>query len=364
VAPASLSQQIAGYLSRKGSPLSAYANDFVQVGSKYGIDPRFLVAISGAETSFGKAGSKLANPFGYMSAKHFSGPREVLERLATDLTRQGANGLYKGKNTIGAIGATWAPPGASNDAGGNSGWPALVSNFYKELGGNPNAPVKGGRGAQQPGALGAGATTQLAPMPMLSPQMLSAIQGYSSRASTSLRNGTFDPYSKEYTSLRDTLLSRVKSFGSGAQQGATVATAGGAGGGTFAGASPKASAAIQAGIARQGTPYSWGGGTPAGPTRGFNQGANTVGFDCSSFVQYAWAKAGINIPRVTGAQIDGLPKVKDLAHARPGDLLFPHRGHVQMYLGNGKVIEAPRTGGHVRITGLRSSYMAIRRPGG
>jgi len=136
-------EQIKAYLTRKRSPLAAYAKDFIAVGAKYHIDPRFLVAVSGAETSFGTAGSKLANPFGYMSAKHFSGPREVLERLATDLTRTGSQGLYKGKSTIAQIGATWAPPGASNDAGGNSGWPRAVGQFYREMGGNPNAPVKG-----------------------------------------------------------------------------------------------------------------------------------------------------------------------------------------------------------------------------
>ena len=137
-------QQIRQYLQKKGSPLAAYANDFINVGNKYGIDPRFLVAISGAETGFAKAGSRLANPFGYMSAKRFSGPREVLERMATDLTRK-TGGYYSGKNTISSIGATWAPVGASNDPnGGNGGWPAAVSQFYREMGGNPNSPVKGG----------------------------------------------------------------------------------------------------------------------------------------------------------------------------------------------------------------------------
>lgn len=134
--------QIRQYLQRKGSPLASYANDFIAVGNKYGIDPRFLVAVSGAETGFAKAGSRLANPFGYMSAKRFSGPREVLELMARDLTR-GKGGYYSGKNTIATIGATWAPPGAPNDAGGNSGWPRAVGQFYREMGGNPNAPVKG-----------------------------------------------------------------------------------------------------------------------------------------------------------------------------------------------------------------------------
>lgn len=113
-----------------------------------------------------------------------------------------------------------------------------------------------------------------------------------------------------------------------------------------------------------GTPYSWGGGTPSGPSRGFAQGANTVGFDCSSLVQHAWAKMGVQLPRTTYQQIKyGQAIAANNPGAwRPGDLMFPSTGHVQMYIGNGKVIEAPRTGGHVQIVPVRSRYIAVRRP--
>lgn len=111
-----------------------------------------------------------------------------------------------------------------------------------------------------------------------------------------------------------------------------------------------------------GTPYSWGGGTPSGPSEGFGRGAGTVGFDCSSLVQYAWAKAGVKLPRTTYDQIKVGRPVGSLADAQPGDLLFPSTGHVQMYVGPGKVIEAPRTGGKVQIVAPRDSYIAIRRP--
>ena len=113
-----------------------------------------------------------------------------------------------------------------------------------------------------------------------------------------------------------------------------------------------------------GTPYSWGGGTPSGPSKGFGRGANTVGFDCSSLVQYAWAKAGVQLPRTTYQQIHVGRGVSTTNRAQwlPGDLMFPSTGHVQMYVGNGKVIEAPRTGGRVQIVPARSSYIAVRRP--
>lgn len=113
-----------------------------------------------------------------------------------------------------------------------------------------------------------------------------------------------------------------------------------------------------------GTPYSWGGGNPDGPTTGIGRGAGTVGFDCSSLVQNAWAAMGVKIPRTTYLQIKigtGIP-ANNMSAWRPGDLVFPHTGHVQMYIGNGKVIEAPYTGARVRVTNVRGA-IAVRRPG-
>jgi cell wall-associated NlpC family hydrolase len=126
------------------------------------------------------------------------------------------------------------------------------------------------------------------------------------------------------------------------------------------------STVVDAAKGRLGTPYSWGGGTPSGPTKGFGRGANTVGFDCSSLVQYAWAKAGVHLPRTTYEQIKVGRGVSttDMSQWRPGDLLFPHAGHVQMYIGNGKLIQAPRTGGVVEIKPVSGHYIAVRRPSG
>lgn len=127
------------------------------------------------------------------------------------------------------------------------------------------------------------------------------------------------------------------------------------------GAAGAAGVAINAGKAVLGTPYSWGGGTPSGPTLGIAQGARTVGFDCSSLMQYVAAKAGVSLPRDTYHQINSGTPVANIAQAKPGDLLFPSTHHVQMYLGNGMVLEAPQTGGHVQVVPRRSSYIAIRR---
>lgn len=127
---------------------------------------------------------------------------------------------------------------------------------------------------------------------------------------------------------------------------------------------PSDSQVVNAAKEQMGVPYSWGGGTPSGPGRGFGRGANTVGFDCSSLVQYAWAKVGVKLPRTTYDQIKVGSAVPNIAKSQPGDLLFPHTGHVMMAIGNGKAIEAPRTGGHVQIVDVsKRNFIAIRRPG-
>ncbi len=51
-----------------------------------------------------------------------------------------------------------------------------------------------------------------------------------------------------------------------------------------------------------GVPYSWGGGSLTGPSKGVNSGANTVGFDCSGLTRYAFAGVGVLLPRWSGDQ--------------------------------------------------------------
>jgi cell wall-associated NlpC family hydrolase len=121
---------------------------------------------------------------------------------------------------------------------------------------------------------------------------------------------------------------------------------------------------VTAAQSQLGVPYSWGGGGIGGPTLGFGRGAGTVGFDCSSFAQYAWYHAaGITLPRVATDQAAALQPVP-LDQLRAGDLLFFHaRGdpagvyhHVGIYDGNGGMIHSPRTGKTVeRVTGVFSA---------
>ncbi|WP_050514493.1 NlpC/P60 family protein [Streptomyces rimosus] len=123
-----------------------------------------------------------------------------------------------------------------------------------------------------------------------------------------------------------------------------------------------ANSAIKAALSQIGVDYSWGGGGPEGPSRGFAQGARTVGFDCSSLMQYAFSKVGVRLGRTTYEQ---LKAGKGVAYKdrRPGDLMFPNSGHVVMYLGNGKIVHAPRTGQKIRVDSEDhfGKYMAVRR---
>jgi cell wall-associated NlpC family hydrolase len=109
----------------------------------------------------------------------------------------------------------------------------------------------------------------------------------------------------------------------------------------------RAGLAVRAALSRLGRPYVWG---ATGPDR----------FDCSGLVQWAYARAGLSLRRTTYEQIlDGA--AVSPSQVRPGDLVFPHTGHVQMAIGNNLVVEAPQPGGTVQISRMGPS-VAIRRP--
>lgn len=99
---------------------------------------------------------------------------------------------------------------------------------------------------------------------------------------------------------------------------------------------------IQRALSQRGVPFLYGGGNAAGPTRGTGLKANIVGFDASGLVQYAYAGAGLKMPRTSGEQCNVGRKVA-LSQAKPGDLMcYGPAGtqSVAMYLGNGQMIEA------------------------
>jgi cell wall-associated NlpC family hydrolase len=109
----------------------------------------------------------------------------------------------------------------------------------------------------------------------------------------------------------------------------------------------RAGIAVRAALSRLGRPYVWG---ATGPDR----------FDCSGLTQWSYARAGIHLDRTTYQQIyDGIPVPR--SQVRPGDLVFPSAGHVQMAIGNNLVVEAPHAGAAVRISPLGAGVQ-IRRP--
>jgi cell wall-associated NlpC family hydrolase len=106
--------------------------------------------------------------------------------------------------------------------------------------------------------------------------------------------------------------------------------------------SSRAQSALGAAQTKLGSPYVYG---SAGP--------NT--FDCSGLTSWAYAQAGISLPRTSQSQASAGTRVSQ-SQLQPGDLVFYYSGlsHVGMYVGNGQIIHSPRTGSTVHYTGVNS----------
>ncbi|MEV0261696.1 NlpC/P60 family protein [Streptomyces sp. NPDC050617] len=99
----------------------------------------------------------------------------------------------------------------------------------------------------------------------------------------------------------------------------------------------RAARAVSYAYAALGKPYVWG---ATGPSA----------YDCSGLTQAAWQAAGVSLPRTTYTQINAGSRVSR-SQLAPGDLLFFYSGvsHVGIYVGDGKMIHAPRPGAPVRV---------------
>jgi cell wall-associated NlpC family hydrolase len=141
--------QIDTFLGTQQSPLAGLGAIFVADGEAVGIDPRVLVAISGAETSFGTYGPSqvIHNPFGLGPSLRFPSWSAAIQGAANTL----GGPLYRGSGlvTIAQIQARWAPLGVANDPLNlNNNWQANVGRYFADLGGNPAAPVITGTATQ------------------------------------------------------------------------------------------------------------------------------------------------------------------------------------------------------------------------
>ena len=98
-----------------------------------------------------------------------------------------------------------------------------------------------------------------------------------------------------------------------------------------------------------GTPYRFGGNTPEG------------GFDCSGLIGYVYnSRAGVAPPR-TVALLSGFGASVPEDELRTGDLVVFGGGrptHAGIYVGQGRFVHAPSTGGTVRLDDLQSRYWA------
>jgi hypothetical protein len=107
-----------------------------------------------------------------------------------------------------------------------------------------------------------------------------------------------------------------------------------------------AAVAVHFALRQLGKPYRWGADGPRS-------------YDCSGLVQTAYRAAGVALPRVSRQQY-GAGRLVRLSAARAGDLLFyadnprdPRTiGHVGLYVGSGRMVEAPRPGRTVRIASI------------
>jgi len=120
--------------------------------------------------------------------------------------------------------------------------------------------------------------------------------------------------------------------------------------------SPAAKDVLFNAISLVGTPYRYGGNTPEG------------GFDCSGLVGYVYRQgAGLNLPRTT-AQISRAPAEKiRWGQLVSGDLVLfgsSKVSHIGIYVGDGRFVHAPSTGGTVRLDRLTDAYWSKRFRGG
>jgi len=112
-------------------------------------------------------------------------------------------------------------------------------------------------------------------------------------------------------------------------------------------ASARAARVVKIALRQRGVPYRWGGTSPR------------TGVDCSGFTRWVYSHVGVSLPPSSYAQF-AMGRRVALSRLKPGDLLFFYGlGHVGLYIGHGKYIDAPQTGERVHIKSLAHGLHAI-----
>ena len=110
--------------------------------------------------------------------------------------------------------------------------------------------------------------------------------------------------------------------------------------------------------AQTGKPYVWGGASPQ------------TSFDCSGLVQWVYGQLGVTVPRTAQQQFNATaPVMQD--QLQPGDLVFFARTypsaelitHVGIYLGNGRMINAPTEGDVIREMSVFTGFWGVHYAG-
>ncbi|MFB7672510.1 NlpC/P60 family protein [Kitasatospora purpeofusca] len=115
--------------------------------------------------------------------------------------------------------------------------------------------------------------------------------------------------------------------------------------------SGRAAAVVQFAYSQLGKPYVWGATGPSG-------------YDCSGLTGAAYRAAGVQLPRVSQAQWNAGARIAR-ADLQPGDLVFFYGDlhHVGLYIGDGRMIHAPRTGKNVEVLPIDAMpYVGAVRP--
>ncbi len=106
--------------------------------------------------------------------------------------------------------------------------------------------------------------------------------------------------------------------------------------------------AVNVALEAVGTPYRWGGESPA------------TGFDCSGLVRWAYSRVGVDLPHSSYALYSEGRRVPE-SGMQAGDILFfEGLGHVGLYLGRGRMVHSPQTGRNVEVVRLASTNYGAR----
>jgi cell wall-associated NlpC family hydrolase len=110
--------------------------------------------------------------------------------------------------------------------------------------------------------------------------------------------------------------------------------------------------AMKVALAQRGDPYRYGATGPGA-------------FDCSGLTLFSYRRAGRSIPRTTDQQKAGLRAISKSDKRRGDIILFVNGGnayHAAVYIGNGRIVHASRSGTPVKVDPIWTSSYVVRRP--